>query len=224
MSGRDDTPPPVLWRLEYLRNWPDGQPAPIHCIRWFTTEAGAIAHREDIARAGRGEVLSLVKYRLDDVNTLSAVIRALEVNTLSSVMRAIETAVSGKFENWDLYRAAAGGWHFIGRTADGQRCDLEAAGIPEALVAAMKWRPLPTVPRPVKRVARADFVPRKRGSHWKIDYRGQTTTDLGFPTKSAAEAWADKMVDDANRRADLWRTAHGWTEGKVEGVDFRYID
>jgi hypothetical protein len=52
--------PKELWRLSAMRAYRDEKE--IRHINWFATETAALAHRDWI-NAGRGRVLSLVKYR-----------------------------------------------------------------------------------------------------------------------------------------------------------------
>jgi hypothetical protein len=52
--------PKELWRLSAMRTYRDEEE--IRHINWFATETAALAHRDWI-NAGRGRVLSLVKYR-----------------------------------------------------------------------------------------------------------------------------------------------------------------
>lgn len=62
MTEQEPRPTPVLWRLEYLRKW-HGQPEPIHCVKWFHSQAAGELHGNDIAN-GKGEFVSLAKYVL----------------------------------------------------------------------------------------------------------------------------------------------------------------
>ena len=133
----------------------------------------------------------------------------------------LESGVTAKFKTWDLYRAALGGWRFVG-AVDSQRCEISACGIVEALTRAITWQPLPVVPRPVKWVYRADCGLRKEGRRWIVQYHGSPVGSPWIARKQDAERWADAWVESTNRRAAQWRAEYGWTEGKTEGVDFRW--
>lgn len=135
----------------------------------------------------------------------------------------LESGISAKFKTWDLYRAALGGWRFVGEV-DSQRCEISACGIVEALTRAITWRPLPVVPRQVKRVSRQDCSVRQSGRRWMVEHCGDLIPApyAGFGTKRKAEEWLDQWVTNRNLAADQWRAEYGWTEGKTEGVDFRW--
>lgn len=146
-----------------------------------------------------------------------------ESNTMS-ITQTIETlieAMDDKFDRWDMWRTIEKQWHIKACEAE-QAYEANTGGLVEAFEAALKWQPLPLVPRPMKRLDRSEFRVFKSGDRWAIEYEGRPAGSMRL--KRDAVQRIEDLVDEAERAAGEWNREYGWTTYATEGVDFVYQD
>jgi len=134
----------------------------------------------------------------------------------------IHSAMDQKFVKWDVYRSAGREWVLTAEMPTGQTFHETNSQYVMVLVKALCWVPLPLVPRPPQKLCRNGFVIAKLGPKWRAAYDGR---DCGVScgTKREVEQFADRAVARSNLDSDIWDATHGWTIGKTEGVDFRWM-
>ena len=145
-----------------------------------------------------------------------------QLTDLATEVEHIHSAMDEKFSKWDIYRSASREWVLTAEMPTGQTFRETNFYYIMVLAKALEWIPLPLVPRPPQRLYRNAFTPQKNGSKWRVKYLDQ---DCGVQcgTKKEVEEFADRQVARSNFDADIWDATHGWTVGKVEGVDFRWM-
>ena len=118
--------------------------------------------------------------------------------------------------------AAVRDWRGVEIDGDGKfSCTRDS--VIDALVDAIEFIPLPTVPRRPRLLGMSGFVPYKSGSKWRLKYLGQ---DYGISVdrKSDAESFARRQAEASENAIGEWDRKYAWCAGKVEGKDFRYRD
>jgi len=145
-----------------------------------------------------------------------------QLTDFAAELEGMVLAMDAKFRKWDVYRSAFGEWILTAEDQGGQVFREANPQFVMALTKALCWVPLPLVPRRPQRLYRAGFVAKKSGSKWRIDYEGRDAGVL-CGTKKQVEEYADRAVARSVFDSDIWDATHGWTIGKTEGVDFRYM-
>jgi len=135
-------------------------------------------------------------------------------------LKELQDQIEAKFQRWNVWRTAGKEWHFEG-VQSGVGFSINCGTVSEAFEAALKWVPLPVVPRAPMVLSPDGFRFVKSGSKWRVLY---TSRDCGVSvrTKTEAAEFADRARLRSEEAYDKWRQIHGWTDFKTEGVDFRY--
>jgi hypothetical protein len=165
---------------------------------------------------GRGG--SQITKQVDD-NSLPP---AGHIQAARDVLARLFALLDAKFRMWDIYKTAMNEWCFSGTFSDGDgKFSCTRDSVIDALVDAIEFIPLPTVPRRPNVYDRKAFLPYKDGYKWRLRYLGK---DFGVltQTKTQAEQAADKIAEHSRESHERWMIAYGWTIDKVEGRDFRY--
>lgn len=121
--------------------------------------------------------------------------------------------------SWQIWRAAMGQWCVQIPRADGQRQTVDAPDLDAALLAAIEWRDLPTIPRRPEPIY--ELRPVKDGSKWRLTQNG---SDGGgnIATKTRALELVASRKARAEKNCADWDEKYGAVASGVEGVDFRY--
>jgi hypothetical protein len=146
------------------------------------------------------------------------------IQAARDVLARLFAILDDKFRMWDVYKTAMNEWCFSGTFSDGDgkfSCTRES--VIDALVDAIEFTPLPTVPRRPRLLGMSGFAPYKSGSKWRLKYLGQ---DYGISVdrKSDAESFARRQAEASENAICEWDRKYAWCAGKVEGKDFRYRD
>lgn len=123
-------------------------------------------------------------------------------------------------QGWDIYRAYNGRWIARGRSDKDAVCDGDT--IEASLAALAAYVPLPVVPPLPRRLGRGGFTAARQSSTaWRLDYLGDTYA-YSLPTKKAAYALADQIVERTDAAIAEWHRRYGeLVANGREGVDYR---
>lgn len=120
---------------------------------------------------------------------------------------------------WDIFRAYDDRW--IARWRNDKDSVHSCDTIEAALAALAAYVPLPVVPPLPRRLARGSFAAVRMATGWRLDYRGETYA-RALPTKKAAYALADQIVERTDAAIAEWHRRYGeLVANGREGVDYR---
>jgi hypothetical protein len=125
-----------------------------------------------------------------------------------------------QFELWDMWRTAEKNW-VVQVRAQGQAKCFNAPEIPAAMLLAVKWIPLPVVPRRPAVFSLACFRAIRSGSKWRLTY---LDGDCGIrvDSKTAALKFAREQTERSQVMSDKWMEEFAWVLSATKGVDFEY--
>ncbi len=140
--------------------------------------------------------------------------------TTAPLVELLDSRYGTQYKNWCIYRAATGEWVVLIQDQKGK--SITGATIEEALANAVKFKPIPEIPRRPREMNAEEFEPRKSGKFWHIYYGDQFFGVL--KSKRDCKKVAPKIVERSLFDARQWDAKYGQYLTMAEGIDYRFRD